>query len=212
MGKYYIVKIYNIRIERRSKLEKVECLYEILNKFTETFEVKYRYANIGIIKKFRIDSRKNLEIDEEKWCRLFLKKSSLNYCAKFLLLRVFEDKGKINSKLNKFGIEIWNKLVKNIKESYDKLYDIAIEDIKNEEEFEYIRNIFIESDYDIYVIDKELARIIVDGFVDFDFTTINNKEIIEVFMMMYPLDDREELKLEEFYKEAPALNYILNLK
>lgn len=193
-------------------MEKVECLYEILNKFTETFEVKYRYANIGIIKKFRIDSRKNLEIDEEKWCRLFLKKSSLNYCAKFLLLRVFEDKGKINSKLNKFGIEIWNKLVKNIKESYDKLYDIAIEDIKNEEEFEYIRNIFIESDYDIYVIDKELARIIVDGFVDFDFTTINNKEIIEVFMMMYPLDDREELKLEEFYKEAPALNYILNLK
>ncbi len=193
-------------------MHKIEYLYDVLKKFSNSYFVKYEYDNIGIIKKFRIDSRKNLDIDEEKWCEFFLKKSCLNYCAKFLLIRFFEDRDEIASKLNQEGINIWNRLVKNIKDRYDKLFDIAIIDIKNEEEDSIIKSIFAESDYDIYTIDKELAQIIIDGFSDMNFEEIDNRDIIEVFRKLYPLDAREEINLYDFYEKAPALDYILELK
>lgn len=188
-----------------------QYVIEALEKFKKTFIIKYEYENIGLIKKFRIDSRKNLEYDEEKWCRLFLKKSCFNYCSKLLLLRVFEDKGKITSKFNKKGIEIWNKLVKNIKDRYDKLYNIAIIDIKNDEEISFLKHVFAESDYDIYEIDKELADIIVCGLSNIDLKNITNENLKTIFRQLYPLDEREEAGFVEFYKKAPALEYILSL-
>lgn len=190
----------------------IQDIIEVLEKFIKTFIIKYEYENIGIIKKFRIDSRKNLEYDEIDWCRLFLKKSCFNYCSKFLLLRVFEDKGKITSKFNYRGISTWNKLVKNIKHRYDKLYDIAIIDIKNDEEISFSKNIFAESDYDIYQIDKELAEIIVNGLVGIDLKDITNSDLKKIFRKIYPLDAREEFRFHEFYKGAPALDYILALE
>lgn len=189
----------------------IEYIIKVFEKFIETFIIKYEYDKIGIIKKFRIDSRKNLEFNEDKWCKLFLKKSCLNYCAKFLLLRVLEDKGKITSKLNKKGIDIWNKLVKNIKDRYDILYDIAVIDMKNEEEISGLKNIFLETDYDIYEIDKELAQIIVDGFSHINFQDVTAEDLKEIFRIIHPLDEREEMKLQDFYHKAPALEYILNL-
>ncbi len=189
----------------------IEYIIKVFEKFIETFIIKYEYDKIGIIKKFRIDSRKNLEFDEDKWCKLFLKKSCLNYCAKFLLLRVLEDKGKITSKLNKKGIDIWNKLVKNIKDRYDILYDIAVIDMKNEEEISGLKNIFLRTDYDIYEIDKELAQIIVDGFSHINFQDVTAEDLKEIFRIIHPLDEREEMKLQDFYHKAPALEYILNL-
>ncbi|MDK2918269.1 MAG: hypothetical protein PWQ37_1002 [Candidatus Petromonas sp.] len=189
----------------------IEYIVKVFEKFIETFIIKYEYDKIGIIKKFRIDSRKNLEFNEDKWCKLFLKKSCLNYCAKFLLLRVLEDKGKITSKLNKKGIDIWNKLVKNIKDRYDILYDIAVIDMKNEEEISGLKNIFLETDYDIYEIDKELAQIIVDGFSHINFQDVTAEDLKEIFRIIHPLDEREEMKLQDFYHKAPALEYILNL-
>ncbi|SHJ78855.1 hypothetical protein [Paramaledivibacter caminithermalis] len=190
----------------------IQDIIETLEKFIKTFIIKYEYENIGIIKKFRIDSRKNLEIDERKWCRLFLRKSCLNYCCKIILLRVFEDKGKIKSKLNSEGIAVWNKLVKNIKDRYDKLYDIAIIDITNDEDITFLKSVFAESDYDIYEIDKELASIIVHGLSNIDLKDITNEDLKIIFRTLYPLDEREEYGFNDFYKKAPALDYILSLE
>jgi len=193
-------------------LHEIQHILEVLEKFKKTFIIKYEYENIGLIKKYRIDSRKNLEYDEDKWCKLFLKKSCFNYCSKLLLLRIFEDKGKVTSKFNNKGIAVWNKLVKNIKDRYDKLYDIAIIDIKNDDEISFFKHIFTESDYDIYEIDKELAQIIVDGLANIDLKNITNNDLKLIFRKLYPLDEREELRFHEFYKGAPALEYILNLE
>ncbi len=193
-------------------MDNIEYIIEVLEKFIETFTIKYEYCNIGIIKKFRIDSRKNLEYDEAKWCSLFLKKSCLNYCSKILLIKIFEDTGKITCKINEKGIKKWNMLVKNIKERYDKLYDIAVIDIKNEEENSWIKDLFVESNYDIYGMDKELAKIIIDSFSKIDFKDINNKDLNLIFRAVYPLDSREENRLEEFYTKAPALDYMMGLK
>ncbi len=193
-------------------MHEVQYIIEVLEKFKKTFIIKYEYENIGLIKKFRIDNRKNLEYDENKWCKLFLNKSCFNYCSKVLMLRVFEDKGKIANKFNVEGLKIWNKLVKNIKDRYDKLYDIAMTDIKNDEDVNFLKHIFSESDYDIYGIDKELAEIIVVGLSNVDLKDISNDDLIIIFRKLYPLDEREELRFRDFYKKAPALEYILNLE
>jgi hypothetical protein len=193
-------------------LHEIQNIIEILEKFIKIFIIKYEYENIGLIKKFRIDSRKNLEYDEKKWCRLFLKKSCFNYCCKILLLRVFEDKGKVTSKLNSKGIDIWNKLVKNIKHRYDKLYDIAIIDITNDDDISFFKNIFAESDYDIYEIDQELANIIVNELGNIDLIDVSDEDLKLIFRELYPLDEREEYRFSDFYKKAPALDYILKLK
>lgn len=191
-------------------MNNIEYIAEILEKFKDTFTIKYEYDNIGIIKKFRIDSRKNLEYDEEKWCRLFLMKSCLNYCAKFILLRYYEDRGIITSKFNEKGINLWNNFVKNIRNRYDTLYNIAIIDMKNDEN-NNIQNIFSESDYDIYEIDKELAKIVVKGLLNTDFSDIEEQDLVEIFRVIYPLDLREEMRFQDFYYKAPALEYILKL-
>ncbi|MCT4565801.1 MAG: hypothetical protein N4A68_16005 [Maledivibacter sp.] len=193
-------------------MHEIQNIIEILEKFIKIFIIKYEYENIGLIKKFRIDSRKNLEYDEKKWCRLFLKKSCFNYCCKILLLRVFEDKGKVTSKLNSKGIDIWNKLVKNIKHRYDKLYDIAIIDITNDDDISFFKNIFAESDYDIYEIDQELANIIVNELGNIDLIDVSDEDLKLIFRELYPLDEREEYRFSDFYKKAPALDYILKLK
>lgn len=193
-------------------MHEVQYLIEVLEKFKKTFIIKYEYENIGLIKKYRIDNRKNLEYDENTWCKLFLNKSCFNYCSKLLLLRMFEDKGQITKKFNAEGLEIWSKLVKNIKDRYDKLYDIAITDIRNDENVSWFKQIFSESDYDIYGIDKELAEIIIKGLSNVDLKEISNEDLIIVFRKLYPLDEREELRFRDFYKKAPALEYILNLE
>ncbi|RKD27582.1 hypothetical protein SAMN02745883_00509 [Caminicella sporogenes DSM 14501] len=189
-------------------MNKIDYITAVLEKFIKTFIIKYEYYNIGIIKKIRIDSRKNLEYDEKKWCDYFLKKSCLNYCAKFMFLRLYEDKGFITSKLNRKGLVVWESFVKNIKERYDILYNLAVTDIINNDEVE---DIFRETDYDMYKIDNELAHIIINGFLDVDFSRIEDEDLKEVFRNIYPLDEREEKNFSEFYLSAPAFDYILSL-
>jgi hypothetical protein len=83
--------------------------------------------------------------------------------------------------------------------------------MKNEEEISGLKNIFLRTDYDIYEIDKELAQIIVDGFSHINFQDVTAEDLKEIFRIIHPLDEREEMKLQDFYHKAPALEYILNL-
>lgn len=190
----------------------VNRISDVLKEYIDVFTMKYEYVNIGILKKYRIDSGLNLEYDNKKWCMLFRKKSALNYCAKFILLRLYEDKNEITTKLNYEGLKKWNDLVKNIQTRYELLYNIAIEDIINDKENMDFRHIFSKTDYDIYNMDKDLAEIIIDGFAYMNFNSISNYEIVEVFRNIYSLDDREEYNLQEFYRSAPALEYILKIE
>ncbi|MFZ5966489.1 MAG: hypothetical protein ACOYVK_04860 [Bacillota bacterium] len=185
-------------------------IIERISEFIETFMVKYKYENRGILRKFRIDSRLNMDLDNEKWCSYFLNKSCLNYCAKILLLRYFEDNGFIVSKMNVKGIESWRNLVKNISEKFHVLYSIAILDLQGEKNHE-ISFIFQNSDYDVYPIDDELAAIIIKNFSSIDFSNIKKNQVITWFRQIYSLEQREEWGLEGFYKNAPALSYIIQL-
>ncbi len=192
-------------------MDKVKLFYHQMLEFIQSFIIKYKYENRGILKKMKIDYRLNMEIEDDKWCELFLYKSCFNYCAKFILLRYIEDTGIIYNKMNQEGIEKWRNFVNNIFKNFDILYHIAIKDLQ-EDENEKISVIFKNSDYDIFRIDDELASIMIHNFSTLDFSELTKKDILLLFRLIYPLEQRENMRLEEFYKEAPAFSYLLKLE
>ncbi len=192
-------------------MDKAKEIYNHLLEFIQSFFIKYQYENRGLLKKFKIDSRLNMGIEDDKWFELFLHKSCLNHCAKFILLKYLEDNQMIYEKLSAKGIRKWDSFVKNISSDFEMLYEVAIRDLKADPS-ETIKEIFKNSDYDIFSIDNELAKILVQNFSDFNFAHVNKKDIMQLFRLIYSLEKREEMQLEFFYKEAPALSYILNLE
>ncbi|KXG74344.1 hypothetical protein [Thermotalea metallivorans] len=192
-------------------MDKLQLLHKKFSEFIDYFIVKYSYEHRGMLKKLRIDSRLNMDIDEEEWCKLFLYKSCLNHCARILLMRFIEDKGFIHHKLNEKGIEKWRNFVKNLGQDFDVLYHIGLLDLQVDENA-MIRGIFKKSDYDLFTIDKELAEIVIDSFSSIYVGDLQKKDFIELFKKLYTLEDREIMKLEKFHKDAPALSYILQLE
>lgn len=189
----------------------IKSMDEMLQNFIQTFFVKYKYENRGLMKKFRIDSRLNLELDEERWCERFLFKACLNRCAQIIIMRILEDRGLICSKMNRSGIEKWQQLVQNLGSSYHLLFDIGQQDLVADEN-KKINSIFRKSDYDIFVVDDELANIVIHYSADLNLSDITQEELIGILRKIYSLEQREEWKLEEFYKEAPALTYLISLE
>jgi len=122
-----------------------------------------------------------------------------------------EDNYLTNKKLNVRGIEKWNDFVTNISSDFETLYEVALRDFKAEPD-EKIREIFKDSDYDVFGIDNELASILIKNFSNIQFDLVNRSDLVQLFRLIYPLEQREEMQLEYFYKEAPALSYILTLE
>ncbi len=189
-------------------MDKLVSVFKGLSEFILLFTIKYEYENRGLIKKMKIDSRLNLEIDDMRWCKLFLYKSCYNHCAKFILLKRLEDKGYIPPKINKLGKDKWNEFVKNISGDCSFLYSIAIKDLKSDTDTD-IKNCFKDSDYDIFDIDNDLAIFLVNYFKEHDFSKFKIEDIKKIFQLIYPLEQREDFNLKNFYKKAPAFDYIL---
>jgi hypothetical protein len=45
-----------------------------------------------------------------------------------------------------------------------------------------------------------------------NFSSLKKKDIVLLFRRIYSLEQREEMKLAEFYKDAPTLSYILKME
>ncbi|RKD32580.1 hypothetical protein [Thermohalobacter berrensis] len=180
-----------------------------IKEFVNFFIDKYKYDKRGILKGFKMKSGLNKQLNEDIWCNLFIKKSAYNYCAKFLLIKLWEDKGKILSKINKRGIEKWEKLVSNLDNYYSKLYEIAEMDLINNRE---IKDAFKNSDYDIFKIDNELAEFMIKRLMEYDFSTYNLETINQIFTNTYLQDEEFGYNLQYFYKPAYAIEFILDIK
>lgn len=180
-----------------------------LKKFVDFFIVKYKYEQRGILKRYRLKSGLNKTLDEELWYSLFIKKAAYNYCAKFLLLKFYEDKGRIASKINKKGLEKWHDLVSNISEHYEKLYGLAEMDMLQVEE---MKNVFRKTDYDIYEIDDELAEFIIEKLKEYDFRELDYQVIVNIFTAIYMSDKEIGPRLQYFYKPANTIDYILDIE
>lgn len=189
----------------------IKLIEEMLQTFIQAFFIKYKYEYRGLMKKFRIDSRLNLELDEERWCEHFLFKACLNRCAQIIIMRILEDRRLIYSKMNRKGIEKWTQLVQNLSDQFQILFEIGQRDLQDDEN-KVISNIFRKTDYDIFTIDNELANIVVQHSADIDLSDLKREDLVGLLRKIYSLEQREEWKLEEFYKEAPALKYLLSLE
>ncbi|TCO80074.1 hypothetical protein [Marinisporobacter balticus] len=192
-------------------MDKVQKIYSEMIGFIQVFIIKYEYEHRGILKKMKIDSRLNMEIDDEKWCQLFLYKSCFNHCAQFILLRYIEDSGLSYMRMNKKGIEKWRSFVKNIYDALNILYDLAIKDLQQDHN-DKIRTLFKESDYDVFKIDDELAKLLCEKLSNIDFSSLKKSEMMALFQLIYSLEQREDMRLHAFYKDAYALSYILDLE
>lgn len=177
--------------------------------FIDFFTLKYKYDNRGILKKIRMRSGLNKQLSEDEWYRLFIVKSALNHCAKLLLIKYWEDNGKITSKINKAGLDKWKNFVSNIGDKVDIVYEIAEKDCGKVEE---LKRAFIESEYDIYKIDEELAAYIVERLIKYDLKGYPNKVIYEIFNQLYYDDKRTSMNLQLFYKPAGAIEHVLSLR
>ncbi|MBF8982027.1 hypothetical protein IZY60_00605 [Lutibacter sp. B2] len=191
-------------------MDSIDPLYDGLMKFINIFIIKYKYENRGILKKLRIDHRLNMKLDNEKWSELFLYKSCYNHCAKFILLRYIEDSKLCYGKMNEKGVCKWKELVKNISGKISILYEIAILDLQKDEN-EQIRKIFKYSDYDLFKIDDELANVLYEKFLHLDFSNFSKNDLVKIFERIYSLEEREEMRLDKFYKVAPVFSHLLSL-
>lgn len=179
-----------------------------LKEFVEFFKIKYKYDQRGILKRYRLKSGLNKKLTEDVWCDLFLEKAAYNYCAKFLLIKLYEDNSRIASKINKDGLKKWNRFVSNISNNYGMLYRIAEMDMVL---VEGVKSAFRKSDYDIYVIDDELAEFIIGKLKKYDFRGLDFSTIYKIFIGAYIDDKRTGPNLQFFYKPANAIEYILNV-
>lgn len=178
-----------------------------LSEFIEFFCLKYKYDHRGILKKFRLKSGLNKQLIDETWYSLFLQKSAFNYCAKFLLIKLMEDNDKIACKLNNKGLKKWNSLVSNISGQYGRLYELAELDLLETEDIKWA---FKQCDYDIYLIDDELAVFFIERLKKYDFKSYTHDMIYQIFNRLYTDEKRVGLNLQYFYKPANAIDYILS--
>jgi len=189
-------------------MDLIDKIINDLKEFVEFFYTKYKYDNRGILKRYRLKSGLNKQLNEEVWCDLFIIKSAYNYCAKLLLIKLWEDNNKIASKLNKEGLEKWNSLVTNIREDYAKLYEITEEDILSSEEF---KGIFKKSEYDIYKIDNELAALVLEKMNKYSFKGYSYESIYQIFNTLYTDHKRAILNLQYFYNPTETIDFILKV-
>lgn len=172
------------------------------------FIMKYKYDNRGILRKIRLRSGLNNQLSEEEWYELFIAKAALNHCAKFLLIKYWEDNGKINCKINKAGLDKWKALVSNIGHQMGIIFEIAEKDCSKIEELKFAFN---ESDYDLYKIDDELASYIIDKSIKYDLRGYPDKIIYQIFLPLYYDEKRTGMNLQLFYKPANSIEYVLSL-
>ncbi|WIV10658.1 hypothetical protein [Proteiniborus sp. MB09-C3] len=176
--------------------------------FIDFFAMKYKYDNRGILKKFKLRSGLNKQLSEEEWYELFIIKSALNHCAKFLLIKYYEDNEKIASKINKKGLDKWRNLVSNIEQQLGILYEIAEKDCGR---IDCLKFAFNESEFDLYKIDDELATYIIDKSINYDLSGYPDNIIYQIFTPLYYDEKRTSMNLQLFYKPANAIEYVLSL-
>ncbi|MBS4534658.1 hypothetical protein GOQ29_03410 [Clostridium sp. D2Q-14] len=183
----------------------IEDLIKDLTDFINFFIMKYKYENLGIIKKFRMKSGLNKNLSQDKWCEMFITKSAINHSCKILLIKIFEDKNKVLPKLNYKGFNHWSEMVVDIENQYNNIYKIALKDILTVAE---LRKAFKVGDYDIYEMDNELASYIINKLLKYDFEYIKVHELHNIIKYLYSQNG----DLEYFYKPSPAVEFIMGMK
>jgi len=190
----------------------MKFISDIISDFTEFvnfFKMKYKYEQRGVLKRYKLKFGLNKKLTEDIWCNHFVEKSAYNYCAKLLIIKYWEDNNRILSKLNSIGLEKWRNLVENIENYFSLLYQIAEKDMRESPE---MKEIFKESDYDIFKLDDELTGFIIERLKEYDFYGYDYKVLFDVFNKLYVDEKKSGVNLQYFYKPSKPIEYVLTIK
>lgn len=185
---------------------------DIISDFTEFvnfFKMKYKYDQRGVLKRYKLKFGLNKKLSEDMWCDLFVEKSAYNYCAKLLIIKYWEDNGRILSKLNNKGLEKWRNLVDNIENYFNLLYQLAEIDMKESLE---MKEIFKESDFDVFKLDDELAGFIIGKLKQYDFHECDYKVLFDILNKLYVEEQKSGINLQYFYKPSNPIDHVLSIK
>lgn len=141
-----------------------------------------------------------LDIKEsKKWCEILANEMAYSFINRLYFYRIAEDKGIVESKLNKKALGQITQYIK-----YNQLIKLSFEEIlKIDYEAIFKHDIFDKIEFDELNIKK-----IIDSLAEYDFSKINGDIIGKIYE--YHVSKEERKKLGQFYTPEPIINYIFD--
>lgn len=148
------------------------------------------------INKYREDYKGRY--NPERFREIFIEKAALHMLFKYMLIRMIEDSMKIvKVKLSMEGLEKWHEMSKNFRKDYDVLYEMAIDDVRREQDFQ---EVFRETVYDNHNFFNSIKPVIkkqIPLLAKYDFDTLEASTTLTVIDTLYGVEERMEIqKLE----------------
>lgn len=144
----------------------------------------------------------------ERFKELFVEKLAIHIIFKYTLIRIIEESmSLVNKKLNKEGLDIWHGLSKNFREDYNVLYEIAVSDVRREDE---VMDIFINTVFDGQAfIDK--TKLVMNQYIPilskYKYETINAS--ITLSLIDYLYNNEKQNELNGLTEKSPVINFLL---
>lgn len=145
----------------------------------------------------------------ERFKEFFIEKAALHILFKYLLIRMIEElmRRGVKVKLNEEGLTKWYKMSKNFKEDYNLLYNIAISDVKREEDLsEEFKNTIYDSEQFIRMTNEILMKQI-PKLAKYSFATLDASLTLSIIDTLLKSDNRNEIL--NISEESPIINFLL---
>jgi hypothetical protein len=186
----------NIETNLDRFLEDMSLLkYDLINALSSLNVEKYRYEYKG-------------RYSPERFKEFFIEKTALHTVFKYLLIRMIEESMKrVNVKLGKDGLKKWHEMSKNFREDYDLLFEISVDDVRREQDFQAI---FQDTIYDNQQIIRYIKPIIkkhIPILSNFNFNTLDSNTTLTIIDTIYNVEERNELQK---LQSSPVIDFIMN--
>lgn len=143
----------------------------------------------------------------ERFKELFTEKTVIHMLFKYILIRIVEDSMRVvKVKLNEEGLKKWHEMSKNFREDYDVLFQMAVDDIRREQDFQGIFRDTVFDNEDIINNIKPVIKKQIPLLAKYDFSTLEASTTLTVIDTLCGADKRMEIqKLEPSF----IINFLL---
>lgn len=172
----------------------------------ETFKQDLENSLISTnVNKYREDYKGRY--NPERFKELFTEKTVIHMLFKYILIRIVEDSMRVvKVKLNEEGLKKWHEMSKNFREDYDVLFQMAVDDIRREQDFQGIFRDTVFDNEDIINNIKPVIKKQIPLLAKYDFSTLEASTTLTVIDTLCGADKRMEIqKLEPSF----IINFLL---
>ncbi|MFS0876098.1 hypothetical protein [Solibacillus isronensis] len=144
----------------------------------------------------------------ERFREHFKEKASVHHIFKYVVIRLVEDSmQKVNPKLNEDGLTNWHLLSKNFRNDYSMLYELAVLDVKREQDF---KSIFENTIYDEDSLNTKIVQCMgnyIPELSKYKWSTLDENVTMDLVEAVYPSDKRIELQKNMY--SSPLVDFLL---